>query len=129
LTQQRGGQDVAYCSSCGQYAGYNASKEETGREARSLRSRSSIAPSRRFRILAIHDHRCVSCGKAGIELQLDHLVSRQDAERLGFLDQLIESDWNLVPMCAECNSGKRQLNDQSLALVYRTLLIKATPKP
>jgi hypothetical protein len=57
------------------------------------------------------------------------MLSREDAARHGFLDALIDSEWNLVPMCAECNAGKRALGPDAVALIYRCLVIKATPRP
>lgn len=58
-----------------------------------------------------------------MDLEVDHLISREDAERLGFLDELIESDLNLAPMCRECNSGKRVTGSASLRLMYRCLVV------
>lgn len=44
------------------------------------------------------------------------------------LDALIDSEWNLAPMCRECNSGKRVLGEPSVRLMYRVLLMKAQPR-
>lgn len=122
----RGGQDCVFCAECGGWQ-YNAPRLETGRDVRSLSTRPGITPSQRFRVLDAHGHQCVSCGATG-SLQLDHLISRDDAERAGCLDELIDSEWNLAPMCPECNSGKRSLGTASIRLMYRCLLIKATPR-
>jgi hypothetical protein len=124
-TLERNGQDVAYCE-CGTYQGYNASRSETGRAVRTLASRPTIKPSKRSRVLDDFGHRCVSCGAAPPDVRLDlaHLISREDAERLGFLDDVIDSEWNLAPMCAECNSGQRVHGTHSLILIYRCLQIR-----
>jgi 5-methylcytosine-specific restriction endonuclease McrA len=116
-------QDVVNCAVCGTYA-YCAPRVETGRAQRTLRTRPDIAPSRRWRILETHDHKCVGCGASG-DLQLDHLISRSDADAHGFLDSIIDSDDNLAPMCPECNSGKRPTGSASIRLMYRLLTIKA----
>jgi len=80
-------------------------------------------PSRRFRILDAHGHACVSCHRTDVDLQIDHLISREAADRLGFLDELIDSDLNLAPMCAECNIGKRVVGSASIRLMYRCLVV------
>jgi len=128
-TVEKNGQDVARCSGCDTYQ-YNAPRIETGRAVRTLSSRPGLTPSARARVFDIHDNRCIVCGRTSPDVQLDleHLISREDADRHGFLDELIDSEWNLAPMCAECNSGKRTLGSASVRLMYRVLLIKATPK-
>lgn len=126
----RSGQDCVYCNDCRRWQ-YNAPRTETGREVRSLASRPDIKPSLRAAILAEHDHACVSCGRHApdVVLELDHLISREDAERNGFLDDpIIDSRWNLAPMCQECNSGKRMLGSVGVRLMYRLLQIKAELK-
>jgi hypothetical protein len=45
-----------------------------------------------------------------VVLTLEHIISREIAERYGMLDALIDSEWHLVPMCEEDNSGNRWLN-------------------
>lgn len=63
----RGGQDVVFCAGCGKWAGYNASKAETGREVRSLRTRGRIKPKQRARILERDNATCVLCHRADVE--------------------------------------------------------------
>lgn len=125
---EKGAQDVARCAQCDRYQ-YCAPRFETGKATRTLASRPGLTPSQRARVLDAHDHACIGCGRRppAVTLDLDHLISREDAERHGFLDDLIDSEWNLAPMCAECNSGKRALGSASIRLMYRCLLIKATP--
>jgi hypothetical protein len=117
----KGGQDCIYCE-CGRH-NYNAPKVETGRAVRRLSERPDIKPSRKWRILDTHGHRCVACGEHEKHLQIAHLISREDADRHGFLDEIIDSDLNLVPMCAECNSGQRPHGSVSVQLMYRCLLV------
>ena len=115
-------QDVVRCANCDRHC-YNAPRIELGLAPVTLASRPDISPSRRYRILDAHGHACVSCHRTDVDLQIDHLISREDADQLGFLDELIESDLNLAPMCAECNSGKRVTGSASIRLMYRCLII------
>lgn len=117
-------QDVVRCANCDRHC-YNAPRIELGLAPVTLASRPDISPSRRYRILDAHGHACVSCHRTDVDLQIDHLISREDADRLGFLDELIESDLNLAPMCAECNSGKRVTGSASIRLMYRCLVVAA----
>ena len=94
----QGMQDVVRCSNCDRHC-YNAPRTELGLKPVTLASRPDIKPSRRFRILDAHGHACVSCHRTDVDLQIDHLISREAADRLGFLDELIDSDLNLAP-CA-----------------------------
>lgn len=119
--ETKGGQDCVYCD-CGRHC-YNAPRVETGRAVRSLSDRPDIKPSRKWRILDAHGHRCVACGEHEKHLQIAHLISREDADRFGFLDELIDSDLNLAPMCAECNSGQRPHGSVSVHLMYRCMLV------
>jgi hypothetical protein len=120
----KGGQDVMRCAECHAYQ-YCAPRLETGRAVRTLASRPDVAPSRRWRILEQHGHTCVACHRSGVELQLAHLISRDDAEHHGFLDEIIDSDHNIAPMCAECNSGQRPHGSVAVTLMYRILVVKA----
>ena len=119
---RKGMQDVVRCSNCDRHC-YNAPRTELGLKPVTLASRPDIKPSRRFRILDAHGHACVSCHRTDVDLQIDHLISREAADRLGFLDELIDSDLNLAPMCAECNSGKRVSGSASIRLMYRCLVV------
>jgi hypothetical protein len=124
------GQDVMRCAACDRYQ-YNASRVETGRAVRTLASRPTITPAQRAHVLAVHDHACITCGRRPpeVRLELAHLISRADAERHGFLDALIDSEFNLAPQCVECNSGCRPLGSAGVRLVYRVLVMKALPRP
>lgn len=128
--ETKSGQDCVYCLDCGRWQ-YNAPRIETGREQRTLSSRPGITTSQRARIFDVHDQRCITCGRTaadGVTLDLGHLISRDDAEAHGFLDEIIDGEFNLAPMCAECNSGQRPLGSIGIRLMYRILLIKATPR-
>lgn len=123
---ERGSQDVMRCVICDAYQ-YCAPRTETGKAVRTLASRPNIKPSTRARILHEHDYACVCCGRRAPDVSLDlgHLISRDDAARAGFLDDpLIDSEWNLAPMCQECNSGQRPLGTVSIRLIYRVLQLK-----
>lgn len=125
---ERNGQSVVYCWECQAYQ-YNAPKVETGVRRRTVASREGITPSVRARVLASHGHACIACGRTAllhnVVIHLDHLISRAQAEAAGCLDGLIDSEWNLAPMCEECNLGKRTDSPEFIQLIYRVLLIKA----
>lgn len=125
---ERGGQDVVTCrDGCG-YS-HCAPRAETGRKQRSLSTREGITPGQRARILAAFGNACIYCGKRppDVRLELDHMIPRDVAERHGLLDDLIDSEHNLAPACAECNSGRRVVpfGAQTVALIYRCLVLKA----
>lgn len=126
----KAGQDCVYCDQCNRWH-FNAPKTETGRAVRTLATRPTIKPSERARVLAAHDHACVGCGKRPpeVRLELDHIIPREVADAYGMLDALIDSHWNLAPLCAECNSGKRWVSEPSVRLMYRCLMMKAQPRP
>jgi 5-methylcytosine-specific restriction endonuclease McrA len=119
----KGGQDSVYCAACHRYARYNATRTETGRETRTVR-RSSLAPSKVARVLAAHHHACVSCGARSpdVELHIGHLVPRDAALQLGLPEHLVDHDFNLAPMCPECNLGLGK-NPIALGLMYRLLVL------
>jgi 5-methylcytosine-specific restriction endonuclease McrA len=116
-------QDTVRCA-CGKFQ-YNAPRTETGRKQRTLASREGITPSMRARILDRHDHACIACGKRPpeVRLELEHMISREVAAEFDLLDDLIDSEWNLAPMCAECNSGHRWLKRPAVRLMYRCLMM------
>lgn len=124
----KGGQDVVYCSAYGAYQ-YCAPRTETGRAARSVR-RTSIPPSKRARVLAAHNNTCVGCGShpPDVELTLGHLVPRQDALELGLPEHLADHDYNLAPMCPECNLGIGR-SPIAIGLMYRLLLLHLRTSP
>lgn len=115
--KERQGQNTVWCDTCNTYQ-YNAPKTETGQKQRTVRSRETVTPSQRARVMGGRG------GTDGVILHLDHLISRDEAQRIGHLDELIDSEWNLAPMCEECNLGKRNNSAQFLNLIYRVLLIK-----
>lgn len=102
--ETRSGQDCVFCIKCGRHA-YNAPRSETGRAVRSLRTRPDIKPSQRSRIIDRDGGRCVVCHHADRPIDIAHLVSVDDGERLGMTEVELYDDENLVAMCAPCNSG------------------------
>src|SRR3954468_3197856 len=93
------GQDTVRCAECDRFC-YNAPRSETGREARSLRTRPTIRPSQRTRILMRDKGACVLCHP-----NVGHFISVYDGQKLGLSDGELASDDNLAAMCAACNSG------------------------
>lgn len=104
------GQDTVRCAECKRFC-YNAPRTETGREARSLRTRTDIRPSQRTRILVRDNSTCVLCHRSDVDLEAGHLISVHDGHKLGMSDADLNSDDNLAAMCAVCNSG---LSSESL---------------
>lgn len=125
----KNGQDCVYCTSCGRWQ-YNAPRIETGRAKRTLATRPGITPAQRAHVLTTHDHACIGCGgrPPHVQLTLEHIISREQADAYGMLDALIDSHWNLAPMCPECNSGHRWVSEPQVRLMYRCLMMKAQPK-
>lgn len=119
----RGGQDVVFCAGCGKWAGYNASKAETGREVRSLRTRGRIKPKQRARILERDNATCVLCHRADVELDVGHLISVKEGREQGLSDAELDSDPNLAAMCQPCNSG---LGGRSVSLRFAVALLRAS---
>jgi 5-methylcytosine-specific restriction endonuclease McrA len=122
----KNGQDVVRCAECDDYQ-YCAPRVETGREVRSLSTRPNLKPAVRFRILDEFGYVCISCGRGApeVELTVDHIISRKAAEMAGVLDDLIDSDDNLAPMCAPCNSGKRAaFTVGTIKLMHRALIMR-----
>jgi len=104
----RSGQAVVYCT-CGKYQGYNASKEEQGREVRSAQSLHQIPSSQRSRILARDAARCQFCGRSaatdGVNLQVGHALPVASAVAHEIPRELLYCDDNLLTLCEECNLG------------------------
>jgi 5-methylcytosine-specific restriction endonuclease McrA len=107
----KNGQDTVRCAVCDKYAGYNAPRSETGRGRRSLRTRPTIRPSQRTRILVRDNGACVLCHRSDADLEVGHLISVHDGNLLGMSESELASDDNLAAMCASCNSG---LSSESL---------------
>jgi hypothetical protein len=100
----KNGQDVMLCGDCRVYC-YNAPRTETGREPRSLRTRPTIRPGQRARILMLDNSTCVLCHRNDLPLDIGHLVSVHDGREMSLTDAELNSDENLAAMCSPCNSG------------------------
>jgi 5-methylcytosine-specific restriction endonuclease McrA len=122
----KGGQDVVFCTPCSRYV-YCAPRVETGRDVRSISTRPNLKPSVRYRILDEFGYICLICGRGApeVELVIDHIISRAAAATADLLDELIDSEDNLAPLCAECNSGKRAtFTVGTIRLMYRALVMR-----
>lgn len=115
-------QDTVYCEN--HTYQYNAPRTETGLKPVSLTDRNGLTPGQRNRVLSAYGHACFMCGARppDVTLHIDHIIPRKAAHEAGLLDDLIDSEDNLAPLCSTCNSGKRDTLD--LALVIRTLTIR-----
>ena len=97
------GQDIVYCNA-GHHA-YNAPKIETGRVVRSLTTVRLVSPGQRYRVMERAHFRCELCSSVD-NLCIAHVLSVRDG--FDFLtDAQLNSDENLMVLCAECNSGQR----------------------
>jgi len=105
---EKGGQEVVYCGGCGLYA-YCRPKAESGKPQRSVRSRPTIKPKVKARILEAYGHRCVACGAGEAILHIGHLISvdafDKFGEQVGMTCEELWADENLVALCEECNLG------------------------
>ena len=102
---------------------YNRLRHESGREVRSLASRlddqaGDARPGVRALRLRLVDSRPPPTGGAP-RARPSHPAEL--AARYDLLDELIDSEWNLAPACAECNSGRRVIGHPQILLVYRCL--------
>jgi 5-methylcytosine-specific restriction endonuclease McrA len=100
-----GGQDTVRCAKCDTYC-YNAPRTETGRPARSLRTRPQVRPSQRKRILERDRRACFACNRSDRPLELGHIISVHEGRAQGLSDAELFHDDNLVALCPECNSGQ-----------------------
>ena len=101
------GQDTVRCADCARFC-YNAPRHETGREPRTLGTRSEISVSQRARIL-LRDHgTCALCRRADVALDVGHLISVRDGKALGLLEAELFNDENLAAMCATATAGSAQ---------------------
>lgn len=114
-------QDVVRCLACNKYQ-YNAPRTETGRAVRTVSTtHEAIKPKQRARIIERDCGHCVACGAVN-NLHIGHVVSVKDGHALSLSDEDINSDDNLVTLCAECNLG---WGDRSMrANLYVAILIR-----
>jgi hypothetical protein len=110
IVETKNGQDTVRCVECNLFR-YNAPRSETGREARSHRTRPTIRPSQRARILMRDSGTCVLCHRNDVPVDAGHMISVYDGHKLGLSDAELAGDDNLITMCAACNSG---LSSESL---------------
>jgi 5-methylcytosine-specific restriction endonuclease McrA len=119
---EKNGQDVVRCVTCDNWD-HNAPRVETGRAIRSVSTRPTIKPKRRFRLLERDGNTCVSCHRGGVPLHLGHLISVEDGHQHGIPDELIWHDWNLAPFCDECNLGLGR-STVAVHLMWRCLMVR-----
>lgn len=108
---ERGAQDVVRCSVCDTWQ-YNAPRVETGKAVRSVASvHDAINGRKRAEILQRAHWRCEACGrkpsKDTDELHVSHVISVKRALEGGLSDAQINSNENLMCLCANCNLGIR----------------------
>lgn len=106
IIKPAGGQDCAYCLTCGTFA-YNAPRVETGRKQRTVSTvHEGIRPSVRYVVLARANGRCELCGAGETTLHVSHLLSVKDGMAQGFTEADLNKAANLAAFCEECNLGQ-----------------------
>lgn len=113
------GQNVAHCVACGAYC-YCPPKAELGEAPSQVRTRPTMKPSQRARVLERDNHVCVSCHRDGVTLHIGHLLSVEDGRALGATDAELWDDANLAAMCDACNLGQGR-ESMNLRFVLRVL--------
>lgn len=102
------GQDTVRCIRCGKL-NYNASRAETGKPQRKVKSREDLADGQRERILERDGARCLLCGRDpqthNVNLHISHAVSLAEGRQQGCTDEQLNDDSNLFVSCEECNLG------------------------
>lgn len=126
----KNGQDVVRCADCRAYC-YCAPRVETGREPRSLRTRPTIRPSQRARILMLDNGTCVLCHRNDLPLDIGHMISVDDGPVSDLTDAELNSDENLAAMCSPCNSGvgRETLPLRIVVAVLRARTARAKRRP
>jgi hypothetical protein len=119
------GQATVRCARCHSFR-YNAPHTETGAKPRTVTTlRRPIRPAQQARILDRDHGRCILCGTTE-ELTIGHLLSVEDAARLGVSTSVLYSDANLAAMCEGCNAGLRHgpksINPRTYACVMWRLV-------
>jgi 5-methylcytosine-specific restriction endonuclease McrA len=100
-----GSQDTVRCKACGRFC-YNAPRVETGLKPRTVRTtHEAIRPALRARIILRANGACEACHRGDGELHVGHWVSVADGHAAGLTDEQINSEDNLLALCAECNLG------------------------
>jgi 5-methylcytosine-specific restriction endonuclease McrA len=107
--RETGAQDVVRCMACDKFQ-YNAPRVETGKAVRTVSTvHAAISTKKRAEILCRGGFRCEACGrsptKPSVELHVGHVVSVKRGIEMGLSDAEINSDENLMALCAECNLG------------------------
>ena len=110
------GQATIRCAICARW-NYNAPKLETGEQQRRVRTRPSIKPSQRFRIINRATGMCELSGfiptrKDGLDgvHEKSHILSGDDAHSADITIEEQNSDHNLACLCESCNSGMSSLS-------------------
>ncbi len=101
------------CAQCGAYVKF-VRLADLGMATRTVRTRADIKPSTRARILERDNYACSGCGAkatAVFPLHVGHMLSVEDATALradgvDVRDDDLDSDFNYVTTCSECNSGQ-----------------------
>lgn len=107
VIKETGAQDVVRCANCNAFQ-YNAPRVETGKAVRSVSSvHDAVTGRKRAEILFRAQFRCEMCAhrptKETDELHVGHAISVKRALENGLSDAQINSNENLMCLCANCN--------------------------
>lgn len=128
----KSGQLTTWCNGCGIYQ-YNTPHAEIKHNIdEAQRRRRTIKPAKRTRVLKRWQHRCASCGAGAhdVELHIGHLVPLAEKQYMPANKvELLDHEFNLVPMCADCNLGY-SAHAVALALMVQVLekYVREAPK-
>ncbi len=123
ILREKNGQNTVYCENCGQHS-YNAPKIETGQRPRTVATlRESIKAKQQARILDRDQGRCVLCGRTE-NLTIGHLLSIEEAYRMGEMGPALHDDANLAAMCEACNLGlgRHSVSPRTYAVIMYRLV-------
>lgn len=122
VIEERGGQDVVRCAACRRYL-YCAPRSETGKPQRSIRTRPTMKPSTRYRILERDGSTCQICHRTDRPLVVDHAIPVEWFKSEGVDPALADDEENLWAVCEECNSGKSD-TPVPIRLLLRALMAR-----
>jgi hypothetical protein len=100
--RKSGPNNSARCVRCYQFQ-YCPSKEETGEERRSVKSRPGLKEGQRARILQRDGGACLLCKRSDVILHVAHALSIAEIREHGIVDIEENDDFNLFASCEECN--------------------------
>lgn len=129
--EYKNGQDVVRCSGCNKFQ-YNAPKDESGKGLRKI-----IKDSVKNQVFQRDGFRCMICGasaaeEAGVILNLSHIISVCDAEKISEAygvkcDEWVNKPINLFTCCEACNHSTGSMSLIPKVAVFISETIRRRP--